>query len=227
MFCEESERRHIGQAARLFSGTNTTMPKRIIAIVIMLCCSPYAAQAAATPGTTEIIQYVPTVPEKTVEGNCWTSSIAAYYSPSAWRCMVENSIYDPCLTAADGQTIVCGVPDDEFAIKLTEPLPEPDKTDVKPHPWRIELADGVICEPFTGTLPPIEETALYGCSDADNSALLEDLQQNDGGLWQARKVLIERKENAKEDELPFHITQETLVPIFKVWFAGDPAKDAK
>lgn len=219
---------YLPQATRLFSRIQTTMPQRIIAILIMLCSSPYVAQAAAQPENTEIIQYIPDVPEKTVEGNCWTSSIAAYYSPSAWRCMTtESMIYDPCLTAADGTTIVCGVPDEEFAIKLTEPLPEPDKSDVKPHPWRIELADGVICEPFTGTLPPIEETALYGCNDADNSVLLEDLQQNDGGLWQARKVLIEPKENPKEDELPFHITQETLVSILKVWFAGDPAEAAR
>jgi len=203
------------------------MQKRMIIVLIILCCC-YAstAQTMPLPENTEIIHYVPAVPEKTVEGNCWTSSIAAYYSPSAWRCMVDNSIYDPCLVASDGQTIVCGVPDEEFALKLTEALPEPEKTDAQPHPWRIELVDGAICEPFTGTLPPIEETALYGCNDAENSALLEDLEQNDG-LWQAKKVLIERKENAKEDELPFHIAQETLVPILRVWFAGDPAKDAK
>ncbi len=202
------------------------MLKKTIAVLMMLSCSPHVAQAVAPPEKTEIIQYVPAVPGKTVEGNCWTSSIAAYYSPSAYRCMVENSIYDPCLIANDGKTIVCGVSDEEFALTLTEPLPEPDNTDVKPHPWRIELADGVICEPFTGTLPPIEETALYGCNDAENSALLEELQEN-GGLWQAKKVIIEPKENPKEDEVPFRIAQETLVPILKLWFAGDPTKDAE
>ncbi len=200
------------------------MLKRMLAVLpMLLCILPLTARTMPLPEKIEIIHYVPAVPSNAVEGNCWTSSIAAYYSPSAWRCMVGDFIYDPCLTAKDGTTLVCGVPDEEFALKLTEPLPEPDKTDVKPHPWRIELADGVACEPFTGTLPPIKEVALYGCNDADNSALLEDLQQNDG-LWQARKVLIERNENAKEDEPPFHITQETLVPILKVWFAGDPAE---
>ena len=222
-FCERCG----GLSTQCFSRTTIMMQKRMIAAVLLCCGYASIAQAAATPEKTEVIKYVPAIPTKTAEGSCWTSSIAASGSPYAWRCMTtENAIYDPCLTATDGQTIVCGVSDEEFALTLTEPLPEPDNTDVKPHPWRIELADGVICEPFTGTLPPIEETALYGCNDAENSALLEELQEN-GGLWQAKKVLIERDENAKDDELPFHITQETLVPILKLWFAGDPKETAQ
>lgn len=198
------------------------MQKRMIAAMLLCCGYASLAQAAATPEKTEVIKYVPAVPSKTAEGSCWTSSIAAPGSPYAWRCMVENAIYDPCLTATDGKTIVCGALEEEFAMKLTEPLPKPDEVNLPPEPWQIELADGVICAPFTGTMPPIEETARYGCNDDDNSALLEDLQQNDGGLWQARRVIIEPKENPKEDELPFRIAQETLVPILKIWFAGDP-----
>lgn len=167
---------------------------------------------------TEVINYVPAVPATTVEGNCWTSSIAAPGSKYAWRCSVGNAIYDPCLTAVDGQTIVCGIPDREFGLKLTEPLPAPETANLPPRPWLIELENGVTCGPFTGTLPPIEENAPYGCSD--KAVIVGDLQQ--GPTWYATKAMLEPNDSGP---LPFRVGEKTLVPVLKVWLVGEPAKN--
>jgi hypothetical protein len=69
---------------------------------------------------TEVIAYVPPVPSETQDGQCWVNFLN---SPYSWSCMVGNSIFEPCLTAADGETIVCNInPLDEsehFALNLT------------------------------------------------------------------------------------------------------------
>jgi hypothetical protein len=78
---------------------------------------------------TNVIQYLPAVPAETRAGSCWTNSLVTAIA-SAWRCSVGNSIFDPCLVADDGKTVVCGVDPtlDEpgFRLELTEPLPEPE-----------------------------------------------------------------------------------------------------
>ena len=178
---------------------------------------PIPSEVAVPPGfRTEVIVYVPPVPTKMVDGHCWTSSIAAPGSPYAWRCSVENTIYDPCLTAVDGQTIVCGVPDQEFGLNLTEPLPKPEVVEqTVVRPWLLELTDGVTCSPFTGTLPPIKEQATYGCSD--QAVILDDLQP--GLVWYAQKAILEPTDKGP---LPFQVGQEKLVPVAKVWLPGEP-----
>lgn len=170
------------------------------------------------PAQTAVIRYLPRPPAETVEGSCWTSSIAAPGSPYAWRCTVDNQIYDPCLTAADGQTIVCGVPDREFGLDLTEPLPQPETGDLPARPWRLELAGGVICGPFTGTLPPIEEQALYGCSD--EAIILGEIEM-DGPIWYAQTARIEPNEAGP---LPYRAAGQKRVPVLRAWLVGDPAQ---
>ena len=172
----------------------------------------------APPAQTAVIRSGPQAPAETVEGRCWTSSIAAPGSPYAWRCMVGNQIYDPCLTAADGQTIVCGVPDQEIGLALTEPLPQPEASDIPARPWQVELAGGVTCSPFTGTLPPIEEIAVYSCSD--QAVILGEIQMDDP-IWYAQTAQIEPNEAGP---LPFQATNQELVPVLRAWLAGDPTQ---
>lgn len=172
----------------------------------------------APPAQTTVIRYVPQIPAETVEGSCWTSSIAAPGSPFAWRCTVGNQIYDPCLTAVDGETIVCGVPDQEVGLVLTEPLPQPETGDSPPRPWQVELAGEVTCAPFTGTLPPIEEQAVYSCSD--QSVILGEIQMDDP-IWHAQTAQIEPNDAGP---LPFQATNQELVPVLRAWLAGDPAQ---
>ena len=82
-----------------------------------------------SPQATTIINYLPSVPAQTQAGSCWTSSIVTPIA-SAWRCMVGNQIFDPCLIADDGQTLVCGADPSKgepgFQLDLTGPLPQPE-----------------------------------------------------------------------------------------------------
>jgi len=52
--------------------------------------------AAGSVAKTEVIAYQPGEPTgDPQEGECWTTSLILPRE-DAWRCMIENSIYDPC-----------------------------------------------------------------------------------------------------------------------------------
>ena len=101
-------------------------------------------------------------------GNCWTRSIAADRA-GAWRCEIGNEIHDPCFQVPplrDG--VVCGADPfgkSGFIMKLTKPLPRQKAPPAAwPQAWILQLADGSICEPFTGTRPAInDEPAPWSC----------------------------------------------------------------
>jgi hypothetical protein len=90
---------------------------------------PLATLINPSSQTTTVINYLPSVPDQTQAGSCWTSSLVTPIA-SAWRCMVDNQIFDPCLIADDGQTLVCGTDpstgEPGFQLDLTEPLPQPE-----------------------------------------------------------------------------------------------------
>jgi hypothetical protein len=161
---------------------------------------------------TEVIRYVPAVPVEHQAGSCWTSSIS---SPPGWRCTVENQIFDPCLVAVDGKTIVCGVTSvdqKEFALDLTEPLPAPD-AGIETLPWEVELADGTLCGFMSGTAPGIgDDRADFGCTD--QSYLLGKLQT--GPVWTATKAMIGVNDNG------YFIEKSETISIAKVWLPGEP-----
>ena len=85
-------------------------------------------------------------------GHCWTASIASQRS-DAYRCMVGNSIHDPCFTLSPRE-VAC--PTDVaanrgIAIALTQPLPQPNQTS---NVWQMQLVSGVQCNIATGTRIP-------------------------------------------------------------------------
>lgn len=85
-------------------------------------------------------------------GHCWTASIASQRS-DAYRCMVGNSIHDPCFTLSSHE-VAC--PTDLQAnrgivISLTKPLPEPNQTRTA---WQMQLVSGAQCNMGTGTVIP-------------------------------------------------------------------------
>ncbi len=158
----------------------------------------------APPSTaTTIIPFLPGVPAETRNGVCLTRSINVPTS-FAWRCMIETdkteeavTTFDPCLIAADGQTLVCGVDpiagDPGFQVNLLEPLTEvnedlPDvSSDSNIRGWLVQLADGTICTFVLGVSTSIDEKqANYTCSDG--SILVGDLQS--GPVWQVEQVAL-------------------------------------
>ena len=139
---------------------------------------------------TEVIDFVPTLPsDEAVEGSCWTDSLAVGRA-GAYRCMVGNEIHDPCFDV-DG-TIVCGADPDTgeggFALSLTEPLPESASEERPSSAWRVEIADGTVCSPMTGTAPVVGEVrANYGCDDG--SYLMGDLATDT--IWTALRASLD------------------------------------
>ncbi|MCB0193341.1 MAG: WG repeat-containing protein, partial [Anaerolineae bacterium] len=162
---------------------------------------------ASNSFTTSVIDFLPAVPTEVEAGSCFANS-AITPIDSAWRCTVGDEIFDPCLVADDGETLVCGanpiLAEAGFQLELTEPLPEPEPaaeietTGQRLTPealsnaeyaseWTEEglaaLVDGVHTE-------QIDETASseLSVSLVDDLVVYGDL--NDDGLEDAVVVLV-------------------------------------
>jgi polar amino acid transport system substrate-binding protein len=152
-------------------------------------------EAAQDVTSTEVIQYVPTMPTgEAQDGSCWTSSISVPRE-GAWRCTVDSSISDPCFALPDDpNAVVCdpnpATGDPGFKMNLTEPLPAPDLGEgsadfLKTNGWMIELADGMVCSFFTGATAPVNGKRIsYGCTK--EYSIIGDLHP--GTVWQAERV---------------------------------------
>ena len=170
-------------------------------------------QPATQTTPTNVIKFtMPEMAPKAVgypeqDGNCFASSVAEPYRQDAFRCMVENSIYDPCfsLTDASGQAqkglVYCQVnplKPDSFLIKLTKDLPKPEVPSTLQDNWAwfLTLKDGTQCSPFTGTRPffgtgPDAQVAYYGCASKnvdEQVVLLGDLTK--GNVWTAEEAIL-------------------------------------
>ncbi len=112
---------------------------------------------------TRIVVYQPTGFKalQTVEGRCWTGSLAAPRA-GAFRCMVGNQIHDPCFVLDQGVACPQGDParNEGIVLRLTEPLPQPPEAwtnppdPAHPSPWHLRLAGGGQCGVLTGTRLP-------------------------------------------------------------------------
>lgn len=154
---------------------------------------------------TDVISFVvpKVLPKVQKSGKCFSGSVAAPRQ-DAFRCMVENSIYDPCFSIVGKPGFVyCqnGVQESTgFLIKLTEALPKTTLSkDIKDTwSWYVVLKDGTTCSPFTGTRPffgttPNIKVGYYGCSSADKNqqvVLIGDLVK--GKVWTAQKALPQK-----------------------------------
>ncbi|HVA80585.1 MAG TPA: hypothetical protein VNF29_06645 [Candidatus Binataceae bacterium] len=158
------------------------MSKRTFAMVIVLVALGVSVRASAGAqsaphhaeprAATQVHFFKPAFPAGAPRpGSCWTSSIAAP-RPGAWRCMIGNEIHDPCFQVPPhrGQVVCDANPAAKqagFALKLTKPLPESAApASENPQPWIMQLADGSVCEPFTGTMPMVGgDAARWYCFD--------------------------------------------------------------
>jgi hypothetical protein len=186
------------------------------------------------PSATQVIAYAPSVSSSTpVEsGSCWTSSIAAPYRKDAWRCAVGNGISDPCfkLPAAPGSSqttyALCGVNPDNpnststFILRLTKPLPAPESLQINPPSnwaWLVELSDGTLCSPFTGTRPFAAggESANYGCAPGPlgkDILIFGDLNAS-SSVWTAKIGTL----SVSTSTFPPAIQSEQEVNVKAVW----------
>jgi hypothetical protein len=171
-----------------------------LAVAGAFAVSPPQAVSAQTVRATRVTTYVPVVPSAPKRsGSCWTRSIAAPSRADAWRCMLGNEIYDPCFSPKAPGVVVCDVNPVSggrgFAVRLTKPLPagEPPFTARLALPWVVQLANGEVCIPLTGTHELIgKESIGYECSRSDAARAngaetgLIDGSIVSGTVWHAR-----------------------------------------
>jgi hypothetical protein len=113
--------------------------------------------------------------------------------------MEGNEIHDPCFSLSGKQSVVCGANpatgNSGFTVTLTKPLPEPEGKAYgeSNQAWLVQLSDGEVCMPFTGTRAIIDgKAAVYGCSpnaDGRSSVLLGDLD-NTQPVWTAKSATL-------------------------------------
>ncbi len=173
---------------------------------------------------TKIINYVPPAPrpgDAVTDGSCWTSSVAAPYRDDAWRCTVGNEIHDPCFQIPDNSKLRCNVSPGNsndaasIILSLTKPLPKPEghlsPATAYDGAWLIELKGGVVCTPFTGTLPFSDkgDVASYGCSD---KRLIFGINA-DKKVWTAEVGSL----GTPGKDAPPPLIGQTTVPIAAIW----------
>ncbi|GCF11324.1 hypothetical protein [Dictyobacter arantiisoli] len=103
-------------------------------------------------------------------GNCWETSLADP-RPDAWRCIVGNTIYDPCFSALQQKSyVICDAnpAGDTRGMKVTflDSLPASTATKNTARPWILQLSDGTTCTFITGATALINgERVNYACND--------------------------------------------------------------
>lgn len=125
--------------------------KHLVAFVVLSALA--ALPASAYPGPTKVVNYTAAgMKGKTVSGYCWTSSIASPRS-DAYRCMIGNTIMDPCFKIS-AKVVNCPqnlVTNTGTIIGLTKPLPASNpKTAAKP--WTFQVNGPTACFAGTGTV---------------------------------------------------------------------------
>lgn len=196
----------------------------MVFLIIMCASSASQAKPAKKITKTRIIKYVPQIPSVKREGSCWTGS-NIIQRPDVWRCMIGNEIFDPCYTAHDKTTIICGARPEikepsGFVLKLTGPLPEAGVAeDLSAAASMVELEDGTICDFIAGAAGASDgvrtERINYSCrTKGQTSVIFGGLQR--GEVWIAEKgVLVEQKTTA---ELPPWLVKDLRkVKIRTVW----------
>jgi hypothetical protein len=179
-----------------------------------------SSQAAAAAGIkTELIQYVPTLPDEVRTGTCsGNSELLAL--PGAWHCTVEGDAVDPCLVGDDGETLVCAPSPMEkypgFRLLLEKPLPEANVTAQPPSElWQVRTDDDILCSVSRMGDMLIEEKRLtHVCQDG--TALLGEIDRN-GDLW-----IVEKATLVNSEEGEFTVENSGQVGIVTAWQVAEP-----
>ena len=153
--------------------------RAFVVITLFVVIGASAAPAAARITTRATIfrgfgpRGRPTIPVTWRSGYCFTGSLAANRR-DAWRCLVGNFLYDPCISSATAPGVVI-CPNRQvnggIRIRLTRPLPRQFANRNAPslanRPWNIQLANGRHCVYSSGASNVIQGIRLnYFCGPA-------------------------------------------------------------
>jgi hypothetical protein len=205
---------------QFFASSNITAPEN-------QTTSTSVQSSPAVPAT-QVIAYIPAPPASSTpveNGSCWTNSIAAPFRTDAWRCAVGNGVSDPCFEIPNNSSsLVCNVnpavvdSTSTFLLKLTRPLPAPEVPSGPPPSnwaWLIQLADGTLCTPYTGTLPitATGEAANYDCAPGPlGDVMIFGGLDVSSSVWTAEVGTISESTSS----LPI-IASSSTVPVSTVW----------
>ena len=172
--------------------------------------------SAAAPGTA-LVAFTPLVPNEIRQGACYAGS-DLLASSAAWRCGVTGGeVFDPCLLAADGTTVVCGAnpatQEAGFVLQVTSALPTVDVAAKSfPGAWLFQLGNGAICSYNQGATITVEGQRInYTCDDL--TQLLGEIDKS-GPVWTINIVTT-------SDDGQGNYAIETLTPmtIVRAWVA--------
>jgi len=157
--------------------------------------------------STQVIVFQPEgVPTQERTGSC-TSTSNVLNRVDAWRCITDNSIYDPCFSiSGNSQAVICDTSplsdSTGFKLNLTESLPARGTASPVKSAWAFELADGTNCIFMGGATATFEGKRVnYSCSDG--WSILGELQE--GQVWTARKVRLSSDLSSIEESVQVFI----------------------
>jgi len=148
---------------------------------------------------------------KTLHGSCLSGSIGLP-RPDAWRCIAGNFILDPCLESPLGPKVplICVTYTGDTAVRFTLMKPLPKKFENHPEKrflaWRLVLANGDVCERFTGTAAGVVQGRglVYGCTSGGTTT-----EPNRSGAAWAVRYLAKGKS-------PFKVKKLTQLQLLRV-----------
>lgn len=185
--------------------------ERVVALGgVRIYASPLDSAVRAGFGATNVIDYVPTRPDGPVQqGTCFGGALAVT-DPHAWRCMVDDSIYDPCFEIPGASNALVCEPDPlagsaGFVLQLTEPLPLSGAALMaNDSPWLVELEDGARCGVATGATGGVNGQRINYLCTSETRQLVgllgtpqPGLSAGDGSseLWSALRAVVAMGEN--------------------------------
>ncbi len=188
-----------------------------------------SVEALPAVAATQVITYVPQTPASSTpveRGSCWTNSIAAPFRADAWRCAVGNGISDPCFAIPNStSSLLCGinptVPNSTstFVLKLTQSLPAsqvPPGLPPSNWAWLVQLGNGTLCTPFTGTLPitATGDVANYGCAPGPlgKDIMIFGGLNTSSSVWTAEVGTISESSSSRP-----MVASSSTVPVSIVW----------
>jgi len=192
---------------------SSTVAPTLIMTISATSTSTYTPTFTPNPASdsTQVIEFHPEgVPTQERTGSCWSTS-NVLNRIDAWRCIADNSIYDPCFNIpGNSQAVICDASplsgSTGFKLNLTESLPARGSVSPVKSAWAFELADGTKCIFMGGATASFEgERVNYSCSDG--WVILGELQE--GQVWTARKVRLSSDFSSIEESVQ--------VFIMKVW----------
>jgi hypothetical protein len=148
---------------------------------------------------------------KTLHGSCFSGSIGLP-RPDAWRCMAGNFILDPCLESPRGPKValVCVTYAANKAVRfvLTKPLPKrfENSPEKRFFAWRLVLANGDVCERFTGTAAGAVQGQglVYGCTSGGTTTAPNESR----AAWTVRYLA--------KGKSPFKVKKLTQLQLLRV-----------